>query len=178
MQPTALLNKPTATVITALFVGSNDGMLHAFNAANGNELFGYIPSWLGPKLSALTTTGYNVSGHQSYMDGSPVVGEAKVGNDWKTVLVSGTGGGGQGVFALDVTNPAAFDASKVLWEFTDRDDADLGNVVGKPQILKLRTSAPSAAAVYKWFAVVPGGVNNYVNDGNFSTTGSPSSFSS
>lgn len=162
--------------VAALYVGANDGMLHAFNAASGNELFGYIPSWLGPKLSALTTTGYNISGHQSYADGSPVVGEAKVGSDWRTVLVSGTGGGGQGVFALDVTNPAAFDASKVMWEFTDRDDADLGNVVGKPQILKFRTSAPSAAPVYKWFAVVPSGVNNYVNDGSFSSTGAPALF--
>ena len=160
----------------ALYVGSNDGMLHAFNAANGDELFGYIPSWLGSKLSALTSSTYNVSGHQSYVDGSPEVAEAKVGNDWKTVLVSGSGGGGQGVFALDVTNPAAFDASKVMWEFSDRDDPDLGNVVGKPQILKFRTSAPGTTPAYKWFAVVPGGVNNYVNDGNFSTTGAPTLF--
>lgn len=164
------------TRVKALFVGANDGMLHAFNSENGDELFGYIPSWLGTKLSALTNPSYNVTGHQSYADGSPVVNEAKVGNDWKTVLVSGTGGGGQGVFALDVTNPAAFDASKVMWEFTDRDDPDMGNVVGKPQILKFRTSAPNATAAYKWFAVVPSGVNNYVNDGNFSTTGSPALF--
>ncbi len=160
----------------ALYVGSNDGMLHAFNAANGDELFGYIPSWLGSKLSALTSSTYNVSGHQSYVDGSPEVAEAKVGSDWKTVLVSGSGGGGQGVFALDVTNPAAFDASKVMWEFSDRDDPDLGNVVGKLQILKFRTSAPGTTPAYKWFAVVPGGVNNYVNDGNFSTTGTPTLF--
>ena len=80
----------------ALYVGSNDGMLHAFNAANGDELFGYIPSWLGSKLSALTSSSYNVSGHQSYVDGSPEVAEAKVGNDWKTVLVSGSGGGWTG----------------------------------------------------------------------------------
>lgn len=163
--------------VKALFVGANDGMLHAFNTENGEELFGYIPSWLGPKLSALTNPSYNVTGHQSYADGSPVVNEAKVGNDWKTVLVSGTGGGGQGVFALDVTNPAAFDASKVMWEFTDRDDPDMGNVVGKAQILKFRTSAPNArTAEYKWFAVVPSGVNNYANDGSFSTTGSPALF--
>ena len=163
--------------VNALFVGSNAGMLHAFNTANGDELFGYIPSWLAGKLPALTSPTYNVSGHQSYADGSPAVSEAKVGNDWKTVLVSGTGGGGQGVFALDVTNPAAFDSTKVMWEFTDRDDADLGNVVGRPQILKFRTSSANATVpTYKWFAVVPGGVNNYVNDGRFSTSGAPALF--
>lgn len=166
----------------AVFVGANDGMLHAFNAGTGDELFGYIPSWLGPKLSALTSTTY-VSDHQSYVDASPAVAEAEVGStgtkaDWKTVLVSGTGAGGRGVFALDVTNPAAFDASKVMWEFTNADDADLGFVVGKPQILKMRTSAASATATYKWFALVAGGVNNYVRDsaGVFSSTGRPALF--
>lgn len=167
----------------AVFVGANDGMLHAFNATTGNELFAYIPSWLGPKLPALTSTTY-VNAHQSYVDGTPALAEAEVGStgtaaDWKTVLVAGTGGGGQGVFALDVTNPAAFTASNVMWEFTHADDADMGNVTGQPQILKLRTSASNASTVtYKWFAVVGSGVNNYVTDsaGLFSSTGNPALF--
>lgn len=160
----------------ALFVGANDGMLHAFNANSGEEIFGYIPSWLKSRLSALTNTNYN-SNHRSYVDGSPAVAEAQVGTDWKTVLVSGTGAGGQGVFALDVSDPDAFGPSKVLWEFTDRDDADLGNVIGRPQILKFRTSASTASpATYKWFAVVPSGVNNNANDGYYSTTGKPALF--
>ena len=159
----------------AVFVGANDGMLHAFNAANGDELFGYIPSWMGPKLGALTTTTY-VNNHQSYVDSSPVISEAQVGtanieSDWKTVLVSGTGAGGPGVFALDVTNPSSFSASKVLWEFTRLDDADFGYVVGRPQIVKMRTSAYNAAATYRWFAMVGSGVNNYVADTSGAFTG-------
>ena len=152
----------------AVFVGANDGMLHAFDAGStttgGQELFAYIPSWLGRKLSALTSPSYP-SNHQSYVDGTPVVSEAYVSGStpaWKTVLVSGTGAGGKGVFALDVTNPAAFDANKVMWEFTNIDDPDMGFVIGRPQILKMRTSGPTGAATYKWFAVVPGGVNSYV----------------
>lgn len=158
----------------AVFVGANDGMLHAFDASNGDELFGYIPSWLGPKLAALTSKRY-LENHQAYVDASPVVAEAQVGSDWRTVLVSGTGAGGRGVFALDVTDPTRFSASKVMWEFTSADDIDLGYVVGRPQILKFRTSAPDAAPDYKWFAVVASGVNNYTRDsaGNFSTTGRP-----
>ncbi|MFZ2293482.1 MAG: PilC/PilY family type IV pilus protein [Polaromonas sp.] len=166
----------------AVFVGANDGMLHAFNATNGNELFAYIPSWLGSKLSALTSTSY-VNAHQSYVDGTPAVAEAQVGStgtaaDWKTVLVGGTGGGGQGVFALDVTNPSTFGASNVMWEFTHADDPDMGNVTGRPQILKLRTNAYNAtSATYKWFAVVGSGLNNYVNSaGLFSSTGNPALF--
>ncbi len=163
----------------AVFVGANDGMMHAFNADTMDELFAYIPSWMGPKLSLLTAPDYESARHTSYVDATPVVAEAQLGNDWKTVLVSGTGGGGQGVFALDVTNPSDFGADKVLWEFTDADDASLGNVVGTPKIVKLRTSAPSATTkTYKWFAVVPSGVNNYVNDGvgRFSATGKPALF--
>jgi type IV pilus assembly protein PilY1 len=166
----------------AVFVGANDGMLHAFSATTGDELFGYIPSWMSTKLSALTSATYNAN-HQAYVDASPVVAEAQVGSagtaaDWKTVLVSGTGGGGSGVFALDVTNPATFAANKVMWEFTRADDPDMGNVVGRPYIVKIRTSEPGVTATYRWFAAVPSGVNNYVADvsGNFSTTGQPALF--
>ncbi|RZJ05414.1 MAG: pilus assembly protein PilY, partial [Haliea sp.] len=159
-----------------LFVGANDGMLHAFNATNGAEVFAYIPSWMGPKLSALTTDNY-ITNHQSYVDATPAVGEAELGTDWKTVLVGGTGAGGQGVYALDVTAPSAFDASKVLWEFTDRDDVSMGNVIGQPQIRKFRISAPGVSpAVYKWFAVVASGVNHYVADGFDANTANPSIF--
>ena len=78
----------------AVFVGANDGMLHAFNAETMDELFAYIPSWLGPNLSKLTDTSYNSGLHTSYVDATPVVAEAEVAGSWKTVLVSGTGGGG------------------------------------------------------------------------------------
>ena len=169
----------------AIFVGANDGMLHAFNATNGAELFGYIPSWMGPKLAALTANSYTAN-HQAYVDATPAVAEAQVGSagtsaDWKTVLVSGTGGGGPGVFALDVTDPTAFSASKVMWEFTKADDADMGYVVGRPRILKLRTSAlTTTPASYRWFAVVASGVNNYLpypnSAGTFSATGNPALF--
>lgn len=170
---------------SAIFVGANDGMLHAFNATTGAELFGYIPSWMGPKLAALSANSYNAN-HQAYVDATSAVAEAQVGSantaaDWKTVLVSGTGAGGPGVFALDVTDPTAFSASKVMWEFTKDDDVDMGYVVGRPRILKLRTSAPATLpATYRWFAVVASGVNNYLPypdaAGTFSATGSPALF--
>nr|MBP6776912.1 pilus assembly protein PilY [Piscinibacter sp.] len=158
-----------ASRVKTLFVGANDGMLHAFDSDNGDELFAYIPSWLVPRLNQLTSPTYQ---HQTYVDASPVVAEAKVGSDWKTVLVGGTGGGGQGVYALDVSDPSAFGADKVMWEFTDKDDASLGNVIGRPAILKFKTSATTS----KYFAVVASGVNNYADDGHYSTTGNPAIF--
>src|SRR5450830_1661703 len=86
-----------ASRTAAVYVGANDGMLHAFNASTGAELFGYIPSWMSTKLSALTGTSY-ANNHQSYVDGLPAVAEACVGAShtlsattctWKSVLVSG-----------------------------------------------------------------------------------------
>ena len=165
---------------SAVFVGANDGMLHAFNASTGDELFAFIPQTMAPKLASLTQSTYT-SGHQNFVDGLLAVREVALGTtktkaDWKTVLLGANGGGARSVFALDVTNPSAFDASKVLWEFTSADDADLGYVIGQPQILKMRTSATDPT--YKWFALVASGVNNYMTDagGNFSTTGKPALF--
>ena len=170
----------------AVYVGAGDGMLHAFDAATGDELFAYIPSWLGPHLAALTDPGYG-SGQmapRAYVDATPVIGDARIGADenkgeWKTVLLCGTGGGGRGVFALDVTDPAAFGPSKVLWEFTQRDDPDMGFVLGSGRIVRMRTSAPDAVTpTWRWFALVPAGVNSHVpgEDGIFSSTGAPTIF--
>ena len=135
----------------AVYVGANDGMLHGFNAATGAELFGYIPNFISSYLGDLTFTPYT---HEPFVDAIPVVREAKVNGAWKTVLVSGTGAGGQGVFALDVTDPTAFDATKVLFEFSDADDADLGNVLYAPEIVKLQTGTSSGVPTYGYFAAV------------------------
>ncbi len=172
----------TVSRVPTLYVGANDGMLHAFNATTGAELFAYIPSWVVPNLMALTSTNYS---HRSYVDGTPVVNEANLGStssaDWRTVLVGGSGGGGQGVYALDVTDPTAFATtsagnSNILWEFTDKHDVDMGNVIGTPQILKLNVAAGSSTPDYRYFAVVASGVNNHEVDGRASTTGQPALF--
>ena len=163
----------------SLFVGANDGMLHAFDGRTGRELFAYIPSWMGTNLSTLSGPGYDAGGHRGYVDATPRVAEAAMADGgWKTVLVGGTGAGGQGVFALDVTDPASFDASKAMWEFTDRDDPQMGNVIGRPLIAKVRTSTAGAtsAPVYRSFAIVASGVNNALADGFARPDGAPAIF--
>ncbi len=152
----------------AVYVGANDGMLHAINATTGDELFAYIPRVLGSTLNRLTNPAYT---HNTYVDAVPAVAEAKIGSNWKTVLVSGLGAGAQGLFALDVSDPATFNstfASKVLWEFTDADDPDFGNVLSKPLIIKINTARANVTPVYRWFAVVTG-YNNTQADVSSST---------
>lgn len=152
----------------AIYIGANDGMLHAFNATDGTELFAYVPNALLPSLNRLTDPNYT---HQAYVDGPASAGEAMISGAGKTVLISGMGGGAQGVFALDVTDPARFADGGVLWEFTDRDDAMMGNVTTRPQIAKLRTRTVAGVAAYRHFAVVASGLNNYAADGHASPTG-------
>lgn len=144
----------------AVYVGANDGMLHAFAADDGSELFAYVPRAVFDKLGVYASPAYV---HQPFVDGSAAAGEF-LGADgqWKTMLVSGMGGGARGVFALDVGTPERFAASQVRWEFTGADDADMGHVTQAPRLLRFRTAAalPGKAAIYRWFAVVPSGFNN------------------
>ncbi len=144
----------------AVYVGTNGGMLHAFDARTGRELFAYVPRTMFAKLAAYSSPDYV---HRSHVDGTPVVAEARMASGaWKTVLVSGSGAGATGVFALDVTDPADFSADKVLWEFNGAYDDDMGRVTQPPRIMKFRTAAPTKTqpASHGWFAVVPSGFNN------------------
>ncbi len=171
-----------------LYVGGNDGMLHAFDASfsyntagnpvvtstSGTEVFAYVPSSVYPHLSKLTAPNYS---HRYFVDATPVVGQACFGSDcaagndkvtdWKTVLIGTLSAGGQGVFALDVTDPDSFTpssaASKALWEFTDKNDADLGYTFSQPVIRKLNSG--------KWAVIFGNGYNNTEADSSTSSTG-------
>ncbi|MBC7621700.1 MAG: hypothetical protein H7293_22425 [Candidatus Saccharibacteria bacterium] len=157
-----------------VFVNANDGMLHAFYDESGAEAFGYLPGFIAKGLNKLPSLSYT---HATFVDATPAVSEAYFGNQWRTALVSGVGGGGRGVYALDVTNPATFTQASALWEFTERDHPAMGNVLGSPQILKFRVpSNSSTSPTYKWFAVVASGVNNYAPGSYTYTSGNPSLF--
>lgn len=132
-----------------LYVGANDGMLHAFNANTLTERFAFIPNAVFPKLSALTSTSYS---HTFFVDGSPRSGDAYLGGSWKTVLVSGLRSGGKSIFALDITNPAGFSGDNVLWEFTDA--TNLGFTFSQPTIVRLRNG--------QWAAIFGNGYNSAV----------------
>jgi type IV pilus assembly protein PilY1 len=155
-----------------VYVGANDGMFHAFRATDGKELFAYVPRAVSANLHHLTNPTYK---HRPYVDGVPTIGEALVGSSWKTLAVSGMGGGANGIFALDVTNPDSFGASNVMFEFTDRDDPDIGNIIRQPKLVKMRM-AGTGTPVYKWFVAVGSGYNNYASDGYASTTGAQALF--
>jgi len=119
-----------------IYAGANDGLLHAFNAETGLEMFSYIPRELltrsSNNLNLLTLQNYE---HKYFTDGSTVVADAYFDGAWHTVLVGTTGRGGKSMFALDITDPDNFGADDVLWDITVD---SLGNNIGKPVITKLQ----------------------------------------
>lgn len=159
-----------------LYVGANDGMLHAFSAATGQELMAYVPLAAYANLRNYTLTNY---GHRFFVDGHPFTGDVDTslsgtGNGatptWKTMLVSGLGGGGKGYFVLDATNPVTFASlpstfatTGVVMDRTDGTDTDIGHIYSLPvvdavtgtrseQIVKLNNG--------RWAVVMGNGVNS------------------
>lgn len=119
-----------------LYVNANDGMLHAFDAENGSELFAYVPSAIYGKLRKLAAPNYGAPAnpHAYNVDGPLFVGDAYVHGQWRSILVGTLGAGGRGIFALDVTDPDSFSAEDVLLELTENDFPQLGHVLGQPLI--------------------------------------------
>jgi len=146
-------------------------MLHAYRADTGIEIFGFIPGPIFPKLTGEGVTSKDLTSpsytHQYFVDGIATMGDVFYNDAWHTVLVGGLNKGGQGIYALDITNPAGFTeagaANIVLWEFTDTNDAELGYTFSQPSIVRLNNG--------KWAAVFGNGYNNTQSDGHVSTTG-------
>ncbi len=132
-----------------VYIGANDGMLHAFDAATGEEKFAYIPQGIFSALPELMKTDYP-SNHRYYVDGSPKIGDAQINNQWKTVLIGSTGAGGKSVFALDVTDPSSFGSSTVMWEYTS---THMGHAIAQPTLTQLQGTDD-------WAAIIPNGYNS------------------
>ena len=120
-----------------LYVGANDGMLHAFNASNGQELFGYIPNIVNwSNLGSLSRPDY---AHQYFVDGAIVVSTRKQ-TPGQNILVGALGRGGKGIFALDVSNPASFGTTNFKWERAETTNNLMGQVLTRPIIAKLNNN--------------------------------------
>ncbi|WP_244309037.1 pilus assembly protein [Pseudomonas duriflava] len=134
---------------TRIYVGANDGMLHAFND-DGEEVFAFIPTAVLDNLYKLSDPNYT-STHQYYVDGTPVTGDVYFDGAWHTVLIGTLRGGGRAVFALDITDP---DNIKLLWEKSASDSqySELGFTYSKPVITRLHTG--------EWGVVLANGYNS------------------
>ncbi len=116
-----------------VYVGANDGMLHAFNAATGEEIYAFVPGSVIPNLKSYSEPGYE---HKYFVDGEIAVSDIydTGSNKWRTVLVGTLGRGGPGIFALDVTDPSNI---SFMWEKSASNITQLGKNIGKPVIAQV-----------------------------------------
>lgn len=144
-----------------VYMGTNDGMMHAFAADTGIERWAYIPSVIITNMWKLADKNY-ASLHLNFVNGSPITSDVCVANcndvataDWRTILVAGLNGGGRGYYALDITTPST---PTLLWEITTTagigkvKDADIGYSYGQPIITRKADGT--------WVVLVTSGYNN------------------
>lgn len=179
---------------TVVYVGSNDGMMHAFDGSitastGGKELFAYIPGLIYSDTDSTTGGGLSSLGNPSFthrylVDGTPNVFDidffktsnpTATVNDWRSVLIGGLGKGGKGYYAIDVTDPSAWATSgaidearvagKVLWEFGN------GSTNTSTTTTHMGYSYGAALVVktvkYGWVVVLTSGYNNDDGKGYF-----------
>jgi hypothetical protein len=150
-----------------LYVGANDGMLHCFDTATGEELWGFIPYNLLRKLQSMyavdAANNTRYFAHDVYVDGTPAVADVQINGAWRTVLVTGQGpgtgsslaGGLNYYWALDVTDPTN---PIPLWEFTHKDAQSrptMGETWSIPAIGKVNHSGTA-----RWVAFMGSGYDN------------------
>lgn len=126
----AYLASKAARTEGALFVGANDGMLHAFAegyGANtpGRELFAYIPRSVLGKVESLSSTGYSFA-HTFTVDGPMTEADAYVTTPnltlpgsalgWRNLVIGTAGAGAKSVFAINATDLGNLNTKAVLWE--------------------------------------------------------------
>ncbi|HUT72184.1 MAG TPA: PilC/PilY family type IV pilus protein [Desulfatiglandales bacterium] len=148
-----------------LYTGGNDGMLHAFRATNGSEIFAYIPNIVFENLKNLADPSY-YGNHTYYVDLSPVIqrGVELSPGSAKTLLVGGLGRGGKGYYALDITGITentsfAIDldvGDRFLWEYPNSatpvgEINDVGYSYARPAIVNSQAG---------WIVIAGNGYNS------------------
>ena len=142
-----------------IYVGANDGMMHAFDAATGNEQWAFVPNLLY-RNGQLAQTTNPANGLVPTVDDTPVIKDVFISTPtdatakWRTILIGSMRLGGRGIYALDVTDQTkpttdAAAASKFMWEFTNANDPDLGYSYASTNVARLHNG--------KWVVLVTSG---------------------
>ncbi|MDA3913243.1 PilC/PilY family type IV pilus protein, partial [Oleiagrimonas sp.] len=151
-----------------VYVGSNDGFMHGFEAGSynadgsynsttndGKELLGFMPTGvLSSSIDQLTDPNY---GHHYYVDATPASADLFYAKKWHTWLVGGVGTDGSEIYALDITDPSQFSESNasslVIGDWTNANSglSHLADTVGTPVIARLHNG--------QWAIIFGNGLN-------------------
>ncbi|MEM6640575.1 MAG: PilC/PilY family type IV pilus protein [Pseudomonadota bacterium] len=132
---------------TVVFLGTNEGYLHAFDARNGSELSSFMPRRLWENIPYYAQNPrLGVEKRRYGMDGPITVwvndgGDDRIDNGDKVIVYAGMRRGGRALYALDMTNPRN---PSLLWSFSDADDGRMGQSWSKPVRAKLNTGTTAS----------------------------------
>jgi type IV pilus assembly protein PilY1 len=162
--------------LNLVYVGANDGLLHAFRAGSydaaghyinnattpndGREMLAYMPSTIVNTIHNGISAGLDFSspqyGHNYFVDAAPGTGDLFFKNAWHTWLIGGLGPGGSAIYALDITDPSTFSESNassiVIGEWDNTTLTNLGQTYGTPVITRFHNG--------QWGAVFGNGLNS------------------
>jgi type IV pilus assembly protein PilY1 len=163
-----------------IYVGANDGMLHALRDCNGSEAWAFLPPDLLPNLDYMP-----LSSHTYFVDSTPIAyiynssndGNINTANGDKVVLLFGQRRGG-GVdsapttgsyYALDVTDP---ETPRYLWSISNQTSGfeELAETWSEPKLVKMKI-ASGEGVKDKIVAFVGAGYDNIHEDTRFGNTG-------
>lgn len=149
-----------------VFVGSNGGMLHAFDAATGTEQFAFVPRGVLPELYRLAQQSYalSTSSHRFYVDGPLTEADALLSGQWQNLLIGSLGAGGKGLFALNLpVSSTSGTEPTLMWDLTGEPPSnatvaqtevarDIGQIFSKAEVGRLPDGS--------WKVFVGNGINS------------------
>ena len=164
-----------------IYVGANDGMLHAFNADTGQELWAFVPPFITGKLPFIVNPSLNDNNAKGSkggssaiygVDGSPVVHDMYIahpyfgGVNWYTIMMVPFGRGGAGFTVLDVTKP-----NEPLHLYSIYNDS-IANRILRMNHLGVISEFQYIDETYSWldFDEVDTVIANYVTDNSVDST--------
>lgn len=160
---------------TMIYVGANDGMLHAFRDCDGSEAWAFIPPDVLPNIQlshGATHTTYLDSTVSAYVYDAPVANNVGDGDANNVYLLVGQrrGGGTNAVpakgyyYLLDATDP---ETPKYISRFSNATAgfSELGETWSEPKIEKIK-----AGSDYKIAAIFGSGYDNLNEDSRYGAT--------
>ncbi len=149
-----------------VFSATHDGLLQAFDAASGIELWAWMPRELLPTLpekmrdGAATVRNHGIDGplvlHRHDPDGD---GLAEPGDGEHLWLMFGLGRGGNRYYALDVADP---DRPQLLWSVPLPGPASLEGRA-EPVVTRIRIDGATQNAGL-WVVLIPGGYDRHFDE--------------
>jgi type IV pilus assembly protein PilY1 len=165
---------PYDDTTSVVYVPTNDGVLHAINAADGSEMWGYVPPELLLRLQTLrkTTAGTHTYG----LDGDVRVlrmdknQNGKIDTGDRVWLFFGMRAGGDHYYGIDVTNPKA---PTLKWNIGPNELPNVGQTWSPPTVTRVNVKSSKQTDAEKFVLIFGGGYDNAQETQDYSadTTG-------